>query len=390
MSNEFKIKKGLVFEGDILDVNHAVTTLKNGILNYINFDSQNDEFMFFNPIYTGAGYASDMFDKTVIDNFIDRGGKKCTVDIASANTTATWKNIGSRTTVGRIGKSAGFYYPSATTKIIQTRQLTEQATQITQVIVSVLNLLSPSISEGTFDISLDAGSTWLTAQAFDTLVDVSSLAPLAGSYKMMLKLNTPTVATDTWTVKTSLNTGRNSLTGFSLNGYGYTAGGETDENTTEKYDDVADTWTAKTDLNTSRYFLASFSLNGYGYTVGGAHIGVFEYATTEKYDDVANTWTNKTVLNSATDLTAGFSLNSYGYITGGYIAATTDVTEKYDDVADTWTNKAVLNTADTKVSAFSLNGHGYKAGGTAGGDNIVEKYDAKDIQIYGYGVKWFE
>ncbi|MDP3352849.1 MAG: kelch repeat-containing protein, partial [Flavobacteriaceae bacterium] len=93
--------------------------------------------------------------------------------------------------------------------------------------------------------------------------------------------------------------------------YGYTAGGWTPlpVATTEKYDDIADTWTAKANLNTGRLGLAGFSLNGYGYTAGGSD-AIAESAVVEKYDDVANTWTAKTSMNTARPYLAGFALGA--------------------------------------------------------------------------------
>jgi len=105
-------------------------------------------------------------------------------------------------------------------------------------------------------------------------------------------------------------------------------------------------------LNTARELVSGFSLDGFGYTAGGFIAAVS--AVTEKYDDVANTWTAKANLNTARSGLAGFSQNGYGYIAGGFVAAVSAVTEKYDGVANVWTAKANLNTARTELSGFSL------------------------------------
>jgi len=157
---------------------------------------------------------------------------------------------------------------------------------------------------------------------------------------------------NSWTTKANLNTARNALAGFSLNGYGYTAGGTGGTNVTEKYDDTADTWTTKANLNTARGCLAGFSLNGYGYTAGGYTSS--NSAVTEKYDDIANSWTTKANLNTARRYLTGFSLNSYGYTAGGLTSSNSAVTEKYDDIANSWTTKANLNTARQGLAGFSL------------------------------------
>ncbi len=138
--------------------------------------------------------------------------------------------------------------------------------------------------------------------------------------------------------------------------FGYTTGGLdpsfANSAVTEKYADVANSWTAKANLNTARYNLAGFSLNGFGYTAGGSTGS--NSAVCEKYDDVANSWTTKANLNTARYNLAGFSLNGFGYTAGGTTGSNSAVTEKYDDVANTWTAKANLNTAIYNLAGFSL------------------------------------
>ena len=202
----------------------------------------------------------------------------------------------------------------------------------------------------------------------------------AGGYSTIVVTEKYDDVGDIWTIKANLNTGRYRLSGFGLNGYGYTAGGS--PCAVEKYDDVENIWTTKTNLNTPRRDVACFGLNRYGYAVGAG-------AITEKYDDVADIWIDKANLNTGRSSPAGFSLNDYGYIAGGFTGGGPDiidynVTEKYDDAADIWTTVHNLNTARRTLTGFSLNGYGYAVGGgkTKFGtySAITEKYDdAADI-----------
>ncbi len=182
---------------------------------------------------------------------------------------------------------------------------------------------------------------------------------------------------DTWTVKTSIVTSKNSNSGFSLNKYGYYAGGEKSGviAVTEQYDDVANTWTAKTSINTARYGMATYSLSGYGYCAGGWIAAAS--AVTEKYDDINNTWTARTNLNTARGYVAGFELHAYGYTVAGDTAARSQVTEQYDDINNTWTAKTNISVANKNNSGLSLNNFGYSIAGSTPDvpSTKTEKYD---------------
>lgn len=186
---------------------------------------------------------------------------------------------------------------------------------------------------------------------------------------------------DSWTVKTSLNITK-TASQTSLNGYGYSSGGDntgggagiTDD--VEKYDDVADSWTTKTSLVAARKDLNGFSLNGFIY----ANVGFVAAGTTarsEKYDDVANTWTTKGSLSAAKYASTGYTLNGYGFVAGGYISAYQTTNEKYDDVANAWATRGILSIGKADSSSFYFNGYGYSIGGDISGGNTarVEKYD---------------
>lgn len=120
------------------------------------------------------------------------------------------------------------------------------------------------------------------------------------------------------TTRANLTTARRSLTGFSINGLGFTSCGENGVpaivGTTERLDDDANTQSVRTS-GSGRRLLAGYSLNGFGFTSGGDTVGVV--ATTERFDDIANTWTARTGLNTARNFVTGYSTNEYfvDYIT---------------------------------------------------------------------------
>lgn len=180
---------------------------------------------------------------------------------------------------------------------------------------------------------------------------------------------------DIWVSKNNLNTARGFLTSFSLNGYGYTAGGgaPSARSTTEQYNDDLDLWVAKADLNERRLLLAGFSLDNYGYTAGGQQVSS-DMDTTEQYSDVQNVWTQKSSMTVALKGLAGFSLHNYGYTVGG---AGSNYTERYNATQDLWIEKADLNYAHYLVSGFSLRDFGYAVGGTVSSSDsdVAEQYN---------------
>lgn len=200
-----------------------------------------------------------------------------------------------------------------------------------------------------------------------------------GSYRTELEKYDDTE--DTWTLKTSMTTGRTETRSFSVAGYGYVIGGYNGTDVTEKYDATTDTWTTKQIMTSGRYGHVGFSLNNYGYSLTGNWASYLK--SIEKYDYAANTWTPKTNASYGRYLAFGFSLNNYGYIGGGYGtlnppfgASHLLTTERYDDSADSWSPKADINSAGYGHSGFSLNGFGYTTGGGASaGSKVVEKYN---------------
>ena len=178
--------------------------------------------------------------------------------------------------------------------------------------------------------------------------------------------------TDSWASIASLpvaKTGSNDafLPGFSLNGYGYVAGGMSATvllATSTRYNSVLDSWVSVADMPIAKYGSATFSLNGFGYLAGGHDTAII--ATSVKYDSVLDTWSSVASLPVAKFGSSAFSFNGYGYAIGGDIASGPIVTGvKYDSILDTWASIADMLAASYCSGAFSLNGYGYVVGGVS-------------------------
>jgi hypothetical protein len=149
---------------------------------------------------------------------------------------------------------------------------------------------------------------------------------------------------------------RNKLTAYSLNGFGYVAGGENPVGTVVgshiRFDDVTNVATLR-DLITSRDGLTAYTINGYGFTSCGYN-GTARTGLTERFDDSVNANTTRTSA-TARDLLSGLGLNNYGFTAEGQIAGAISVTtvERFNDVVNTQTARAD-NSAGFALAGYSL------------------------------------
>ncbi len=169
--------------------------------------------------------------------------------------------------------------------------------------------------------------------------------------------------------------------GYSLNGYGFTSCGQIENadgffvqtGLVERFDDVANTNTVRSDAY-SNQLLTGYSLNGYGFTSGG---NVFLPGVTDRFNDSSNTHTLRAEISVRQELT-GYSLNGYGFTSCGWgeILDFVGTTERFDDVTNTQTARLAA-TARTNLSGYSLNGFGFTTCGITGGGNtgLTERFD---------------
>jgi hypothetical protein len=125
-----------------------------------------------------------------------------------------------------------------------------------------------------------------------------------------------------WTTLASLPGAVQEGAAFALNGFGWVAGGSSSDsghtganplNTTYRYNDFANTWSTLATLNSSIAELGGFSLSGYGWTAGGSGT----VTTVEKYDPVLNVWFTEAALVAGVQSPVTFSFNNFGYAIDG-------------------------------------------------------------------------
>jgi len=193
---------------------------------------------------------------------------------------------------------------------------------------------------------------------------------------------------NTHTARTAA-TARHALTGYSLNGFGFTSCGHdggVNVGLTQRFDDVANTHTARASA-TARHALAGYSLNGFGFTSCGIITAVV--GTTERFDDVANTHTARATATARREL-AGYSLNGFGFTSCGWTTANVGLTERFDDVANTHTARTDA-IARWGLTGYSLNGFGFTSCGATVGtterfDDVANTHTARTAATARYGL----
>ena len=86
------------------------------------------------------------------------------------------------------------------------------------------------------------------------------------------KLEVYDPATDTWSTKANMPTGRHGLAAVPIFGLLYAVGGQNSQGLSKKlevYDPVTDDWSTLDDMSTARRWLAAAAIDGKIYAAGG-------------------------------------------------------------------------------------------------------------------------
>jgi N-acetylneuraminic acid mutarotase len=145
-------------------------------------------------------------------------------------------------------------------------------------------------------------------------------------------------ATDSWTRKADMPTGRLWVSSSVVDGKIYTIGGSSGPDylspslaTVEMYDPATDTWTQKADMPTARSNMATVVVDGNIFALGGWVIDQdgTESKAVEVYNPATDTWTPHTEMLDAMEPRAGL-LDGKIYATdGSYL-------EVYDPTTESW------------------------------------------------------
>jgi N-acetylneuraminic acid mutarotase len=198
-------------------------------------------------------------------------------------------------------------------------------------------------------------------------------------------------ASDTWTSRNPMPTGRFGLSAGVVDGKIYVVGGTNDGAviipTLEEYDPAMDTWTAKQDMATARALVAFEAVGGMLYAIGGGSDPASGRSTVEVYDPVTDSWTvgasMPTPRSSACSGVVDDRIYVIGGADGGEGGTIYGANEEYDPASSpAWTAKPDMPTPRAGLSCSVLNGQIYAIGGTLlayvnfhPGVRTVEEYD---------------
>ena len=189
-------------------------------------------------------------------------------------------------------------------------------------------------------------------------------------------------ATNSWTKKADMLTGRGGLGAAVVGGKIYAFGGAPDTTlppvaTVEVYDPAANTWIRTADMPEARDGVTTGQVNGKIYLIGGAEYNPVTFErislpTVEEYDPVAGTWRKKTDMPTARYALSSCVINGKVYTLGGLIlsfamatpAMATSAVEEYDQATDTWMKRANMPEAKWCTAAVAVDGKIYVFGGT--------------------------
>ena len=147
-------------------------------------------------------------------------------------------------------------------------------------------------------------------------------------------------ATDTWTRKADMPTARAYLSTSAVNGKIYAIGGTLLNpewylgiSTVEEYNPATNTWTKKADMPTGRTYISTCAVHGKIYAIGGFTTRDNDLSPVEEYDPVTDTWTRKADMSTTRSGLATSAVNGKIYAIGGRVGGSRTVlstVEEYD------------------------------------------------------------
>ena len=141
-------------------------------------------------------------------------------------------------------------------------------------------------------------------------------------------------------------------------------------NTVEAYDPATNAWSVKAAMPTGRRSFCACAANGILYAIGGWRRGGYDDVTNavEAYDPASNAWTSESPMPTARACFGTCAVNGIIYAIGGIHSHNQfDNVEAYDPVANSWAVKPPMPTARRDLGVVAVNGLIYALGGSAEG-----------------------
>ncbi len=196
----------------------------------------------------------------------------------------------------------------------------------------------------------------------------------------------------TWTSKSPMSFGRQSLGGIAVNGKIYAIGGHNINSVpyNEEYNPATNTWVTKTSMPTARSHFGIAVLGDTIYTIGGNASGTIT-GLVESYNVATDQWTTRASLSEGRYVSVTAAINGKIYLIGGLPASNTSKADgkifEYNPASGSWLQKTSELTPTTFSSAtYAIGGKIYVIGGAAsfGITRKVQVYDPNtDTWTYG-------
>jgi N-acetylneuraminic acid mutarotase len=179
-------------------------------------------------------------------------------------------------------------------------------------------------------------------------------------------------ATDTWTRKADMPTGRDSLATVAVDAKIYAIGGLLSWDnlsglrTVEEYDPATDTWTRKADIPRGVWGLCASVVSGKIYAMGGRP-SLQAVPLVQEYDPVTDTWTLKGDMPVATSQMGSAVLGNKIVLIGGWLWSANfpyTTVQIYEPETDIWTREDDAPFQRAVFSADVVNNRIYAIGGT--------------------------
>jgi len=210
-----------------------------------------------------------------------------------------------------------------------------------------------------------------------------TFSPYVPSFKTVAEYDP---ATDAWTTKADMPTTRTWVSCSPLNGKIYVIGGMQGPveqgnpglPTVEEYDPATDTWTRKANMLTGRAVSGTCVAEGKIYAIGGVTTFAQPLTAVEAYDPATDRWSASQDLPAPGGAVAAVQVNGHIYATGrGTPAGGFDSRmDRYDPLSDTWVRLADMPTARGFLTTAALKGRVYTFGGLNGNPSAaVEVYN---------------
>jgi hypothetical protein len=177
-------------------------------------------------------------------------------------------------------------------------------------------------------------------------------------------------ATDTWdTTKTDMPTAREGVSACVVDSIIYVIGGVAPGGVAlkdvEAYDPATDTWTTKAPMPTGRWALSTEVVDGKIYAMGTGQIGG---KTVEEYDPATDTWTTKASMLVGNGYFGTCVDDGIIYTLGGASSYTTQYSRvfTYNPLTDEWSEKTAMSAARSALGTGVVNKKIYAIGGSTG------------------------